>query len=63
MRQATNNILYTTVNSRAYDPEKLQTGMLGWQKAAVAIDVVLAIILIALAAVAFKKYKKRIAEI
>jgi beta-glucosidase len=63
MRQATKNILYTTVNSRAYDPEKLQTGMLGWQKAAVAIDVVLAIILIALAAVAFKKYKKRIAEI
>jgi beta-glucosidase len=62
MRQATKNILYTVVNSRAYDPEKLDTGMLGWQKAAVAIDVVLAIIVIALAAVAIKKFRKRTAE-
>jgi beta-glucosidase len=62
MRQAVKNILYTVVNSRAYDPEKLQTGMLGWQKAAVAVDVVLAIIIIALAVVALNKYKKRVAE-
>jgi beta-glucosidase len=62
MRQAVKNILYTVVNSRAYDPEKLDTGMLGWQKAAVAVDVVLAIIIIALAVVALNKYKKRVAE-
>jgi beta-glucosidase len=62
MRQAVKNILYVVANSRAYDPEKLETGLMAWQKAAIAIDVVLGIIIIALAAVAFKKYKKRVAE-
>lgn len=32
MRQAAKNILYTTVNSRAYDAENLNTGMPDWQK-------------------------------
>jgi beta-glucosidase len=62
MRQATKNILYTVVNSRAYDPEKLETGLLGWQKAAIAIDVLFGVIILALAFVAFKKYKKRVSE-
>lgn len=62
MRQACKNIMYTVVNSRAYDPANLQTGLLGWQKAAYAIDAVLAIVIIALAVVAFKKYKKRTAN-
>jgi beta-glucosidase len=57
MRQAVKNILYVVANSRAYDPDKLETGMMGWQKAAVAIDVVIAVIIIALAAAALKKYK------
>ena len=61
-RQACKNIMYTAVNSRTYDPEKMQTGLPSWQKAAIAIDVVCGIIILALAALAFKKYKKRVAE-
>ena len=58
MRQATHNILYTTANSWAYDEEHLQTGMVGWKKAAIAIDVVLAAALAGLAVLAIRKYKK-----
>ena len=58
MRQATHNILYTTANSWAYDEEHLQTGMVGWKKAAIAIDVVLAVALAGLAVLAIRKYKK-----
>ena len=57
MRQATHNILYTTANSWAYDEEHLQSGMVGWKKAAIAIDVVLAAALAGLAVLAYKKYK------
>ena len=63
MRQACKNIMYTVVNSRAYDAENLQTGLLGWQVVAIVIDVVLAAGLIALEAAAIKKYKKRSAEV
>lgn len=62
MRQACKNIMYTVVNSRAYDEANLNTGLLGWQKAAIAVDVVLAVVLIALEVVAVKKFKKRNAE-
>lgn len=62
MRQASKNILYTVVNSRAYAPENLQTGLMGWQKAVIAIDVVLAVGIIALEILAVKKYKKRKAD-
>lgn len=62
MRQACKNIMYTVVNSRAYDEANLNTGLLGWQKAAIAVDVVLAVVLIALEVVAIKKFKKRNAE-
>ena len=61
MRQASKNILYTVVNSRAYAPENLNVGMPGWQKAAIAIDVVLGIGVAALAVLAWKKYQNRIA--
>lgn len=57
-RQACKNILYTVVNSRAYVPANLHTGMLGWQKVAVTVDVILAILVLALAATAFKRFKK-----
>ena len=63
MRQACKNIMYTVVNSRAYDPENLQMGLMGWQKAAIAIDVVLAAGIIALEIIAIKKLRKRKAEI
>lgn len=62
MRQACKNIMYTVVNSRAYDAENLQTGLMGWQIAAIVIDVVLAAGIIALELVALKRFKKRKAE-
>lgn len=59
MRQACKNILYTTVNSRAYDPANLSGGGLqGWQIAAIAIDVVVGVILVASAVMIIKKSKK-----
>ena len=59
MRQACKNILYTTVNSRAYDPANLSGGGLqGWQIAAIAIDVVVGVILVAGAVMIVKKSKK-----
>lgn len=62
MRQASKNILYTVVNSRAYDAENLNTGLMTWQKAAIGIDIVLAAGLIALELLAVKKMKKRKSE-
>lgn len=46
MRRSCKNILYTVVNSRAYEPENIQTGLLPWQIAAVAIDAALAAALV-----------------
>lgn len=59
MRQACKNIMYTVVNSRAYDAENLQTGLMTWQITAIVIDVILAAGLIALEILAIKKLKKR----
>ena len=59
MRQAAKNILYTTVNSRAYDPANLTGGGLqGWQIAVIAIDVVIVVILAAGTVMIVKKSKK-----
>ena len=46
MRRSCKNILYTVVNSRAYEPENIQTGLLPWHLAAVAIDAALAAALV-----------------
>ena len=51
--------MYTVVNSRAYDAENLQTGLMTWQITAIVIDVILAAGLIALEILAIKKLKKR----
>ena len=60
MRQACKNILYTTVNSRAYTEENLTGGGLqGWQVAAIAIDVVLGAVLVAGAVLIAKKAKQK----
>lgn len=59
MRQACKNILYTVVNSRAYDPENLDTGMMGWQIAAIVIDVFFAAVIIGLEVVAVRKFFRR----
>ena len=58
MRQASKNILYTVVNSWAYDSDDIQTGPLPWEKAAYAIDAVLALILAAGAVMIYKKSRK-----
>ena len=55
MREATHNILYTTVNSWAYDEEHSHPGMETWKVILIAADVVLG------AAICFgmlRKYKK-----
>lgn len=62
MRNAVHNILYTVVNSRAYDADELQTGLMSWQIALIAVDVVLAAAVVALEVVLIKKYLKRSAE-
>ncbi|NCB63929.1 MAG: beta-glucosidase, partial [Clostridia bacterium] len=60
MRQACKNVMYTVVNSRAYDPANLKTGPQGWQIAAIAIDVVLAAAFVAIEVLAVRKgYAKR----
>ena len=59
MRQACKNIMYTVVNSRAYDAENLQTGLMTWQIAAIVIDVILAAGIILLELVAIQKLRKR----
>ncbi|OUN15505.1 glycoside hydrolase family 3 N-terminal domain-containing protein [uncultured Allofournierella sp.] len=61
-RQACKNILYTVVNSRAYMEENLNPGMPGWQIAAIAIDVVLAAVLIVLEVRTIKGYSRRKAQ-
>ena len=59
MRQASKNILYTVVNSRAYEDDNLNPGMEPWKKTAIVIDVILGLLLAALQFLAVKKYLKR----
>ena len=54
--------MYTVVSSWAYDSENVDVGMEGWKKAAIGIDVVLVLGLLALEAVVLKGYKKRRSE-
>ncbi len=61
MRQACKNIMYTVANSRAYATENAG-GLAGWQKTAIAIDVILVAGLAVLELNALKRYKKRMAE-
>ena len=55
MRQACKNILYTVVNSRAYDSE-VKTGLPTWEKILFAIDAVLVILIACLEFLAIKSY-------
>lgn len=58
MRQACKNIMYTVVNSRAYDPENLTEGLMNWQIMAIVIDVIFAALIIFLEVLAIKDFKK-----
>ena len=62
MRQASKNIMYTVVNSRAYDPENLKTGLMNWQILAIVIDIILGALVIFLEVLTIRKYKKDAAE-
>ena len=59
LRKASHNILYTTVNSRAYAPENLNLGMMGWQIATIIIDIICIVISVLLAMKAWKNYGTR----
>ncbi|MCD8367036.1 MAG: glycoside hydrolase family 3 C-terminal domain-containing protein [Clostridiales bacterium] len=59
MRTACHNILYVTVNSRAYAEENLDEGMAGWQIALIAVDVIVGVIVLGCEVLIFKGYKKR----
>ncbi len=59
LRQASKNILYTTVNSRAYASENLNVGMPGWVTAMIVADIAIIAGLIALEVLALKKYLER----
>jgi beta-glucosidase len=56
-RLACKNILYTTVNSRAYASD-VNGGLMNWQIAAIVIDVILAALIICLEILAIKRFKK-----
>ena len=59
MRRAAKNIMYTVVNSRAYDETNLNMGMETWKKIAIVIDVFLVAGLILLEMAAVRRFKKR----
>ena len=64
MREAVHRIFYTVVNSRAYEPENIDTGLLLWQIVLIIVDVVLAVLIILYEAVRVRKvYKKRKAAV
>ncbi len=58
MRNAMHNILYTTVNSWAYDEEHMNAGMPAWKVTAYVVDAVLLLLIAAGAMIAYKNYKK-----
>lgn len=62
MRQACKNIMYTVVNSRAYDAENMTTGLQNWQIMAIIIDILFAGLIVFLEVRTIKSYKKAKAE-
>lgn len=59
LRDASKNILYTVVNSRAYAAENLNPGMAKWEIIMIGADVLVALLIVALEIKTFKSYKKR----
>lgn len=63
MRQACKNIMYTVVNSRAYEDENINIGLLPWQMIAIVVDVILCAAFVALELTVVRKgYHKRTKE-
>lgn len=64
MRQSAKNIMYTVVNSRAYEGNNAKGGLMSWQMLAIGIDVILAAGLVYLELFLWKRYKaKRESEV
>ena len=59
LREASKNILYTVVNSRAYAEENLNPGMPKWKIIMIGADVIVALLIVGLEYTAIKGYKKR----
>lgn len=59
MREASHNILYTVVNSKAYYNYKDGLNLQDWMKAAIGIDVLLAAVLIVIEAKIISKYRRK----
>ena len=58
MRTATKNALYTVVNSRAYAPENLNSGMASWKVLMIVLDVIFAALMCLLMFIFIRNYKK-----
>ncbi len=59
MRRACKNIMYTVVNSRAYEGDNAKSGLLPWQIAAIVTDVILAAGFVVLEVRIMQLYKKK----
>ena len=59
MRNACKNVMYTVVNSWAYDGEHEETGMENWKKAGIGIDIVIALFMAGMEVLVIRGYKKR----
>ncbi len=59
MRNAVKGILYTVVNSNAYSEENLNAGLAAWEKLIIALDVILAALLVVLEVITIRKYRQR----
>lgn len=60
MRQSCKNIMYTVVNSRAYEAKNLNVGMEMWKKVAIVIDVLLGLLFVGLQIVTIKKFIRKL---
>ncbi|MCR5515496.1 MAG: glycoside hydrolase family 3 C-terminal domain-containing protein [Lachnospira sp.] len=58
LRQASKNIMYTVVNSRAYEPDNLKTGLYPWQIVFIIIDILLVALLVLWEVKSLKKFKE-----
>ena len=59
MRRAAHDIFYTVVNSRAYAPENIKTGMESWMKVTIGVDVVIGLLIVGLEVIAIRKYMRQ----
>ena len=62
MKTACKNIMYTVVNSRAYEEENLNAGMPTWKIVAIAVDVLIVAGIVTLEVIAIRRFQKRLKE-